>query len=213
MQTYKYDKDTKEYLYTEEAFLDPLETEQQGQQVWLLPADSTFTAPLEPKDGYAVVWNGEEWEYIEDHRQARDMGGVPIEGTGTPYWLDGDTWESPARYMTELGPLPANALTEKPEKPKEVVMMELEEQYTSFVQNLLDVEAQKLGYDDCNSVCTYVDTGVQKFDDEGVAFRKWRSAVWAKGYELLAEVQAGKIEIPTEEALVEMLPKLEIIYN
>ena len=213
MYTYTYDEDTHEFLYSEEAFRDPLESEKQGKDVYLLPANSTFSIPLQHKEGYAVVWDNTSWVYKEDHRQKRDKGGVPIEGTGTPYWVEGDTWESQPQYMTELGPLPANALTEKPEKPKEVVMMELEEQYTSFVQNLLDVEAQKLGYDDCNSVCTYVDTGVQKFDDEGVAFRKWRSAVWAKGYELLAEVQAGKIEIPTEEALVEMLPKLEIIYN
>lgn len=88
----------------------------------------------------------------------------------------------------------------------------LQAQYTALIQSMLDREAQKLGYDNCNSVCTYVDTGVAKFDAEGAAFRKWRSAVWAKGYELLAEVQAGIRPIPTEEELVELLPKLEIVY-
>lgn len=102
---------------------------------------------------------------------------------------------------------------EEPEKPQEVILKELETQYTSFIQRILDAEAQKLGYDNCNSVCTYVDTGVQKFDDEGVAFRKWRSAVWAKGYEILAEVQSGKMEIPMEEELITLLPALEIIYT
>lgn len=92
-------------------------------------------------------------------------------------------------------------------------LKELEEKYTSFVQHILDAEAQKLGYDNCNSVCTYVDTGVQKFDDEGRAFRAWRSAVWAKGYELLDAVKAGEMAIPTEEELVEMLPKLVIAYS
>lgn len=124
MQTYRFNPDTKEYLFAEKAFLDPLETEQQGQQVWLLPADSTFTAPLEPKDGYAVVWNGKAWEYREDHRQKRDKGGVIVEGSGTPYWLKGDTWDSPARYMTELGKLPEGAVLEKPAKPAEVVEAE-----------------------------------------------------------------------------------------
>ena len=98
------------------------------------------------------------------------------------------------------------------QKQKEAVEA-LQKHYTDLIQRLLDVEAQKLGYDNCNSVCTYVDTGVQKFDDEGVAFRKWRSAVWAKGYELLAEVQAGTRPVPTEEELVELLPKLEIVYE
>lgn len=124
MQTYKFDADTKEYLYAEEAFLDPLETEQQGKDVYLLPADSTFTDPLDPKDGYAVVWNGDAWEYKEDYRQKRDDGGVIIEGTGTSYWMPGDTWESPARHMTELGNLPEGALLVRPEKPADVLAAE-----------------------------------------------------------------------------------------
>jgi hypothetical protein len=124
MQTYKYNADTKEYLYAEEAFLDPLETEQQGKEVYLLPADSTFADPLEAKKGYAVCWNGTAWEYIEDHRQKRDRGGVALEGTGTPFWMPGDTWQAPARYMTELGKLPEGAMLKAPEKPAEVVAEE-----------------------------------------------------------------------------------------
>lgn len=124
MQTYRFDHDTKEFLFSEEAFLDPLETEQQGKEVYLLPADSTFTSPLDAKEGYAVCWNGTAWEYIEDHRQKRDMGGVPIEGTGTPYWLPGDAWNTPARYMTELGPLPEGAMFEAPAKTAEELATE-----------------------------------------------------------------------------------------
>ncbi len=78
------------------------------------------------------------------------------------------------------------------------------------VQTYLDDTAQKLGYDSCLSVCSYVDTGVVKFDEEGEAFRKWRSAVWAKGYEIVAEVQAGTREIPTEEELFAELPIIEL---
>lgn len=119
MLTYKYDHETKEYLFSEDAFFDPLETEQQGRDVYLLPADSTFTAPLASKEGYAVCWNGTAWEYVEDHRQKRDGGGVPIESTGTAYWLPEDTWMSPSRYMKKLGPLPEGALLERPEKSLE----------------------------------------------------------------------------------------------
>lgn len=124
MKTYKFDRETKEFLYAEEAFLDPLETEQQGQPVYLLPADSTITAPPEAKPGYAVCWNGEKWEYVEDHRQTRDMGGAVVKGTGTPYWMPGDSWQTPARYMTEPGSLPEGAMLEKPAKPAEVVARE-----------------------------------------------------------------------------------------
>ena len=128
MQTYKYHHDTKEFMYSEPAFRDPLESKAQGRDVWLLPADSTFTAPLAAKEGHAVVWNGSKWEYREDHRQKRDKGGVIVEGSGTPYWMPGDTWESPARYMTELGKLPEGAMLARPEKPADVLAAEALEQ-------------------------------------------------------------------------------------
>lgn len=121
MQTYKFNTQTKEYLYSEDAFLDPLETEQQGKPVYLLPADSTFTEPLTAKDGCAVCWNGEAWEYIEDHRQKQDRNGEHPTGQGTPYWMPKDDWQTPARYMTDLGKLPEGVMLEKPEKPLSVM--------------------------------------------------------------------------------------------
>lgn len=124
MQTYRFDPKTKEYLYAEEAFLDPLETQTQGKPVYLLPADSTFTRPLEPEEGHAAVWNGEAWEYIEDHRQKRDRNGEHPTGQGTLYWMPGDDWQTPARYMMELGKLPEGAMLKAPEKPAEVVAEE-----------------------------------------------------------------------------------------
>lgn len=89
---------------------------------------------------------------------------------------------------------------------------EIQKQLTNAVQHVLDAKAQELLYDSCLSVCSYIDTGVPKFDAEGKAFRAWRSAVWAKGYEILAQVQAGQRAIPTEEQLIAELPKLVINY-
>ena len=89
---------------------------------------------------------------------------------------------------------------------------EIQKQLTEAVQNVLDSKAQELNYDNCLSVCSYIDTGVARFDAEGKAFRTWRSAVWAKGYEILAQVQAGQRAIPTEAELIAELPKLVINY-
>ena len=47
----------------------------------------------------------------------------------------------------------------------------------------------------------------------GRAFRQWRSAVWAKGYEILALVKTGEMEIPSQEELISLLPTLEIVYT
>lgn len=102
MNVYKYN-DNGEYIGTEEALLDPLETEQQGENIYLLPANATFTAPTEPQDGYVNVWNGTAWEQVEDNR-------------GVEYWLPEDKYGAPAREMKELGALPEGATTTAPEK-------------------------------------------------------------------------------------------------
>ena len=103
MNVYKYDEKTKEYIGYEEALLDPLETEQQGENIYLLPANATFTAPTEPQDGYVNVWNGEAWQEVEDHR-------------GVEYWLPEDTYGAPAREVKELGALPDGATLTPPEQ-------------------------------------------------------------------------------------------------
>ena len=67
MKYYTYDDETKEFLFSGEAELDPVETENQGENIYLLPANSTFDEPLKPKEGFAVVYN-DGWEYISDYR-------------------------------------------------------------------------------------------------------------------------------------------------
>ena len=103
MNVYKYDEKTKEYIGTEKALLDPLETEQQEKEVYLLPANATFTEPPEAQEGYVNVWNGEAWEQVEDNR-------------GIEYWLPEDKFGAPAREMKELGALPEGATTTPPEQ-------------------------------------------------------------------------------------------------
>lgn len=89
---------------------------------------------------------------------------------------------------------------------------EVIDKFSDLVQECLDSKARDLNYDSCLSVCSYINSGSPKFDAEGEAFRKWRTACWTKCYELVAEVQEGKREIPTEEELIALLPKLTIAY-
>lgn len=48
----------------------------------------------------------------------------------------------------------------------------------------------------------------EPFQAEGVQYALWRSAVWVKCYEVLADVQAGTRAIPTVDELLAELPKL-----
>lgn len=110
MNVYKYDQQTKEYTGVEVAMLDPLESQQQGKEVYLLPANATFTEPTF-KDGYAAVWNGNAWEQVEDNR-------------GKAYWLKSDTFGTPAIEMKELGAFPADAVFTAPEKTLDEIKAE-----------------------------------------------------------------------------------------
>nr|DAM44360.1 MAG TPA: tail fiber assembly protein [Caudoviricetes sp.] len=99
---YKYDEKTKEYLGKAEALLDPLETQLQQKEIYLLPADATFSAPT-LQEGYVSVFKEGAWENLEDNR-------------GKEYWLQEDTYGTPAREMKELGPLPEGATLKAPER-------------------------------------------------------------------------------------------------
>lgn len=65
MKAYKYNKQTMKYEGEIERQRDPLESQKAGHDIWLMPANSTDVAPLEPKEGFDIVWNGNAWEYQE----------------------------------------------------------------------------------------------------------------------------------------------------
>lgn len=86
---------------------------------------------------------------------------------------------------------------------------EIQAELTKAVQAYMDTKVQECGYDGILSACSYVNTGIERFDNEGAACRAWRSAVWDKCYAMLAEVQVGTRAVPTVEELISELPKLE----
>jgi len=58
MQIYHYNRDTKEYVCSSEARLDPLEWEINKIERWLLPAHATFDAPPECPEGKMLIYGG-----------------------------------------------------------------------------------------------------------------------------------------------------------
>lgn len=47
-----------------------------------------------------------------------------------------------------------------PEPTPEEIAEQIQKQLTDVVQHVLDAKAQELNYDNCLSVCSYIDTGV-----------------------------------------------------
>lgn len=66
MQAYIYDND-RFYAGSAPCQLDPLESEKQGKDVWLIPANSTNIQP-EIVDGAKPRWNGTAWEQYPDDK-------------------------------------------------------------------------------------------------------------------------------------------------
>jgi hypothetical protein len=113
MLIYKYDPTTKELTGSK-----PVQKRPNGRPITDVLNATTVEPPV-LEDKQAAVWNGTAWDVVEDHRKRLGM-----KGSGTPYWLSGDSWNTPARYMTELGPLPEGALLEAPAKTAEELATE-----------------------------------------------------------------------------------------
>ena len=95
MIAYNFDPVTHEYTGRETAQENP---KQPGE--YLIPAHSTLTEPPALREGYARVWNGEAWDYREDHR-------------GATIWRDHFT----SRTVEELGPIPEGWSLIRPTEP------------------------------------------------------------------------------------------------
>lgn len=79
MKAYQYDSETKKYIGEIDRQIDPLESQAQGKEIWLMPADSTDIVPPEAKDGYDIVFNGTGWEYKEIEKPVEPEPYVPTE--------------------------------------------------------------------------------------------------------------------------------------
>jgi hypothetical protein len=81
--------------------------------------------------------------------------------------------------------------------------------FEQAIQAHLDNAAKLRGYDSIATAVSYADEpAVPRFQDDGKAFRAWRSLVWAYAYQELAKVKAGKREIPALDAFLAELPAL-----
>lgn len=78
------------------------------------------------------------------------------------------------------------------------------------VDKHLNSTVQQRGYDSILSACSYAFANADKtFKAEGEKALEWRSLVYRKCYDILAEVESGKRDIPSREELLAELPKLE----
>lgn len=80
--------------------------------------------------------------------------------------------------------------------------------YVAAIQKRLDDFAHTRNYDGILSAATYATSTAPKFAAEGQYAVEARDATWAKGYEILAAVEAGQRSAPTLDELAAELPAL-----
>lgn len=54
-----------EFKYPYQCQLDTLESEEQGKEIYLQPANSTLIAPPNVAENHKAIWNGEAWEDVD----------------------------------------------------------------------------------------------------------------------------------------------------
>lgn len=67
MKIYRYD-DEGVFLTEDEGYLDPEETKKQGKEIYMLPANSTFTAPPKTNNDEIAIFKNGIWRIEKDYR-------------------------------------------------------------------------------------------------------------------------------------------------
>ena len=84
---------------------------------------------------------------------------------------------------------------------------EIRKSYSDKLGSVMDAKAQEYGYDGILTAVTYADSTIDKFAQEGKAFKEWRDSVYATGYAYLAEVESGTKTIPATDAdFIKLIP-------
>lgn len=83
--------------------------------------------------------------------------------------------------------------------------------FEEAIQSKMNEAAKAARYDSIATAVSYAEEpAVPKFQKDGIAFREWRSLVWAYAYEQLDLVMSGQRAQPTVDEFLLELPALEL---
>ena len=120
MILYRYNEETKEYLDSIPACLDPMASKREGKPIYVILQNSTMVEPSF-EEGKVPVFNGENWDLVSDYRGKI----VYKKNVGTPL------------LITELGEIPTGYVLEKP-----VLLQDLKADKIIEVNNVFNNELQ-----------------------------------------------------------------------
>ena len=102
------------------------------------------------------------------------------------------------------------ATTNTPSQPAGPTFEQRKVALLQAVDAHLNAAAKAKGYDSIITAALRAALPASPFHAEGLAFGTWMDLVYAKCYEVLAQVQAGEIAEPDEAQLIGVLPALQL---
>jgi hypothetical protein len=97
-----------------------------------------------------------------------------------------------------------------PDQPPVPTFEERKSMLLAAVDAHLNAAARAKGYDNIMSASLRAALPNSPFQADGVAFGTWMDLVYAKCYQVLAQVLTDEIPEPTAEELLRMLPELQL---
>lgn len=132
MLAYKYDGNG---IYQGEVNcqIDPLESKKAGYDKFLLPAEATWTKPLEAKEGFDVKYikESDSWEYVEKEEKKEPAEYVPTEKEKLQAELF--SYENKLRELDYIGIKIACGRAKKSDYANEIALMD---EYAAKVNEL-----------------------------------------------------------------------------
>ena len=147
-----------------------------------------FGVPFDPGAPYAFVRHGEVPAY-DQFSQTLEQGDPQENDEGD--WVM--TWR-----VVNLPAEEANAL-------REAHVTAIRQSIINEAQVRMDEFARSRDYDSMLSLCSYANSTLPKFKQEAERALLLRDRAWGRLYELLADVMAGKMEMPNSFSDVESL--------
>ena len=115
---YRYDLETLCFVGTEEMVRNTSESEKEGRDIWILPAECTETPPPEAKEGFKIKWNGEKWYYKKEPKTTFEIGEIITDE-------DMDEYTAAAQWCNENGVM-IEEIGEKGESPRQFQIKKFE---------------------------------------------------------------------------------------
>ena len=138
--------------------------------------------------GVDVVFPTPQPENNDPTKAIRELPPVQVGATWEQAWEIADAFSGEDKAEKEAEAIAASTAAK-------AAMLKLA--IANAVQATLDAEAQTHQYDSILSACTYVNSAIPQYHNEGSACAAWRDAVWAK-------VAALGGEMPVAEVLKEL---------